>query len=70
MAGHLFRGASDATASVLSDCRAHLVLERSCDRVIHLSFVGTGEDHGLMVPPNMQIEGDGVRERGSIAEEN
>ena len=39
---------------------------RSCDRVIHLSFVGTGEDHGLMVPPNMQIEGDGVREGGRL----
>ena len=52
---------------VLSDCRAHLArprtVVRSCDRVIHLSFVGTGEEHGLMVPPNMQIEGDGVRGR-------
>ena len=26
MAGHLFRGARDATASMLPDCRAHLVL--------------------------------------------
>ena len=65
MAGHLFRGArdaSDATASMLPDCRAHLVLVHArCDTVIHLSFVGSVESRGLMVPPNMQIEGDGVR---------
>ena len=34
---------------------------RPCDTVIHLSFVGSVESRGLMVPPNMQIEGDGVR---------
>ena len=39
---------------------------RPCDTVIHLSFVGSVESRGLMVPPNMQIEGDGVREGGRL----
>ena len=47
MAGHLFRGARDATASMLPDCRAHLFLvhvRASASSICHLWGLGRAVD--------------------------